>query len=207
MSCHKFPHVQLTRTAVGVQSIQIAEIFGICIRYYVVMPTIDHSTRSATRFSRASSRHRKSSRSVKEEHLSLLEPVSLQESPLNFCGLRTESQSKLINRRTSVMANPPHPRISADPNLDYILLHTGLKVAETLSLAVPPAYLIFHAFRGKHPFSVNRFLGATWMTSLGGAVASMPVAYYRLKDEAPIAMQSRMERLVSSGGAISIYRH
>ncbi|KAJ9109740.1 hypothetical protein QFC19_001970 [Naganishia cerealis] len=93
------------------------------------------------------------------------------------------------------MANPPHPRLSADPNLDYILLHTGLKVAETLSLAVPPAYLLFHAFRGKRPFSVNRFLGVTWMTSVAGAAASMPVAYYRLKDEPPVAMQDRMQRL------------
>jgi hypothetical protein len=100
------------------------------------------------------------------------------------------------------MANPPHPRISADPNLDYILLHTGLKVAETLSLAVPPAYLIFHAIRGKRPFSVNRFLGATWMTSLGGAVASMPVAYYRLKDEPQVAMQDRMNRLVSQDSTV-----
>lgn len=95
------------------------------------------------------------------------------------------------------MANPPHPRFSSDPKLDYILLHTGLKVAETLSLAVPPAYLIFHAIRGKRPFSVNRFLGATWMTSLGGAALSMPVAYYKLKDEPEVAMQNRMERLVS----------
>ncbi|KAJ9110201.1 hypothetical protein QFC20_003053 [Naganishia adeliensis] len=95
------------------------------------------------------------------------------------------------------MANPPHPRFSSDPKLDYILLHTGLKVAETLSLAVPPAYLIFHAIRGKRPFSVNRFLGAIWMTSLGGAALSMPVAYYRLKDEPEVAMQNRMERLVT----------
>lgn len=96
------------------------------------------------------------------------------------------------------MANPPHPRFSSDPKLDYILLHTGLKVAETLSLAVPPAYLIFHAFRGKRPFSINRFLGTTWMTSLAGAAASMPVAYYKLKDEPEVAMQNRMDRLVST---------
>ena len=95
------------------------------------------------------------------------------------------------------MANPPHPRLSADPSLDYILLHTGLKVAETLSLAVPPAYLLFHAVRGKRPFSVNRLLRTTWMVGYGGAVASVPVAYYRLKSEPQVAMQDRMNRLVS----------
>lgn len=98
----------------------------------------------------------------------------------------------------------PHPRVAQDKATDEILWHTGLKVAQAASLALPPLYIvasIIRQVRG-HPsggFSLNRMLRATWMGGTALAVAAPPIAWQvKLKNEPTVAMVDRWERLVSA---------
>lgn len=94
-------------------------------------------------------------------------------------------------------ANFPHPAITGEPDMDFILSHTALKVAQAFSLAIPPLYLATNAIR-RRPFSLRKFFRTVNGVTLVGTAASVPVAYYEMKDQSKVAMADRRERLVSS---------
>ena len=90
------------------------------------------------------------------------------------------------------------PHLTTSRDLDQLLTHTSLKVAQAFSLIVPPIYLVSLAVRRK-PFTVAKLMRTTWMWTTGGAIASVPVAYWRLKDEPDYALSDRTFRLVGIG--------
>jgi hypothetical protein len=94
------------------------------------------------------------------------------------------------------MSTIPHPKLSDQPETDYMLFHTALKAAQTVSLAGPPLILAYHAIR-RQPISIRSFFLKYNILGLTGTAVSVPIGAYMLKDETPVAMASRRERLVS----------
>ena len=99
------------------------------------------------------------------------------------------------------MSTIPHPKLSEQPETDYMLFHTALKAAQTMSLAGPPLIIAYQLIR-KQPIAIRSFFRKYNLLALGGTAVSLPIGAYMLKDETPAAMASRRERLVSSAGKI-----
>lgn len=98
------------------------------------------------------------------------------------------------------MAMLPRPHFLHDLPTDAILFHTSFKVAQALSLTVPPIYIttcIVARARGRpHGFTINKFLRATWISSTVGAIAAAPIAWQlKIKNESKAAMLDRYHRL------------
>lgn len=93
--------------------------------------------------------------------------------------------------------NITKPRVTSSAELDQLLAHTALKVAQGFSLLVPPIHVATLLLR-RRPFSVARLMRTTWMATVGASAASVPLAYYRLKDEPDYALEDRVFRLVCS---------
>jgi hypothetical protein len=81
--------------------------------------------------------------------------------------------------------------------MDLLLAHSALKCAQAMSLLAPPLHLVTLLVR-RRPFSVARLLRTSWMATGAASAASVPLAYYRLKDEPDYAMEDRVFRLVRS---------
>ena len=94
------------------------------------------------------------------------------------------------------MSTIPHPKLSVEPEKDYMLFHTALKAGQTMSLVAPPALVAYHLIRRK-PLSVRSFFWRLNLLAIGGTAVSMPIGAYMMKDESPVAMASKRERLVS----------
>ncbi len=90
-----------------------------------------------------------------------------------------------------------HPgKVTANADLDALLTHTALKVAQGTSIVVVPAYLASRLIR-RRPFSIRGMMRHAWLWPAGLGAVSVGPAWYRLKDEPDYALSDRLFRLVS----------